>query len=82
MPVADGLVYTRDPMSHAAPPLAMELRHNEETLGRVYAGAIEIYEDEVFHVEPRFWMGLRGIWRRVSVCTLGSARRSLADGHA
>jgi hypothetical protein len=56
------------------PVIAMELRHNDEPLGRVCAGAVEPYEDEMFHVEPRFWMGLRGVRARLSFCALPAMR--------
>ncbi len=36
---------------------AMELRHNDEPLGRIdYGGAVDIHE-EVPYVQARFWMG-------------------------
>lgn len=61
MPVTDSRCYTSDPMN-AVPPFAMELRHNEEALGRVSGGAIHIdHDEEHCHGEARFWMGLRGL---------------------
>lgn len=42
--------------------IAFELRHNDEPLGRVCAGAVEFYEEEeVCYLQARFWLGLRGI---------------------
>ena len=55
------------------PLTVLELRHNNEALGRVAsAGVVEIFHD-VLQAEPRFWMGLRALreherpqlrWRR------------------
>jgi hypothetical protein len=51
----------------AASPIAMELRHNDEAVGRVFAGAVEVHDDEeVQHAQARFWHGLRGV-RRVAL---------------
>jgi len=48
------------------PALAMELRHNDEAVGRVFAGAIDVRDDEeVYHAQARFWHGLRGIRSRL-----------------
>lgn len=39
--------------------IAVEIRHNDEALGRVYHnGAVEVH-DEVPGAEPRFWIGAR-----------------------
>lgn len=71
MPVADNTLYFL-PMGTAIAPLAMELRHNDEALGRVYAGAIDIHDDEeVAGAQVRFWMGLRAFRSRITL------RRSL-----
>lgn len=56
-------------MEKYAPPLAMELRHNDVAVGRVCAGAVDIAEDEL-HAQTRFWLGLRALRARVSVCAL------------
>jgi len=43
-----------------------ELRHNDEAVGRVFAGAIDVRDDEeVYHAQARFWHGLRGIRSRL-----------------
>jgi len=47
----------------AIQPIALELRHNDEALGRVFAGAVDV-DLELCHGEARFWAGLRGIRRR------------------
>lgn len=45
-------------------PFVVELRHNDETLGRVTArGVIESVQDDLLHGEARFWIGL-GCLRR------------------
>lgn len=49
-------------MRPAARSFALELRHNDEALGRVFAGAVDIHDDEeVSHAQARFWMGVRGL---------------------
>ena len=50
----------------------IELCHNEEPLGRVNAGAIEVY-DEAPCGETRFWLGLKALKARLSVCALPQA---------
>ena len=46
------------------PTFSLELRHNDETLGRVSAqGAIDAVNLDVLHAEARFWFGLRGLRR-------------------
>lgn len=59
-----------------AESLAFELRHNDEALGRVFAGAVEIDHDAP-QAEVRFWMGLRAIRAQVSVCKLVPFDREL-----
>jgi hypothetical protein len=52
----------------AVKPLALELRHNDEAVGRVFAGAVDIPDDDVvIHAEARFWAGLRGMRSRVAL---------------
>jgi hypothetical protein len=46
------------------PAFTLELRHNDEVLGRLTArGVVESVQDEVLHGEVRFWIGL-GCLRR------------------
>jgi hypothetical protein len=48
--------------------LAMELRHNDEALGLVCAGCVEIHDDEeVCRSHARFWSGLRGLRARLAL---------------
>lgn len=50
------------PAMEALPTFALELRHNEEVLGRLSAsGAVESLHEELLHAEARFWTGLRGL---------------------
>lgn len=42
------------------PALAVELRHNDEPVGRVCGGAVDVYYD-VVSGDARFWLGLRGM---------------------
>lgn len=44
--------------------LAVELRHNDEPVGCVRAGAVDVYYD-VCQGDARFWLGLRGMASRV-----------------
>jgi hypothetical protein len=50
----------------AIQPLALELRHNDEALGRVFAGAVDV-DLEVCNGEARFWAGLRAVRSRVAL---------------
>ncbi len=45
----------------------MELRHNDEPLGIVFAGGVEIHYD-LCVAEARFWAGLRGLRSRIAFC--------------
>jgi hypothetical protein len=54
-------------METVTAPWGLELRHNDEAVGRVFAGAVDVFLDSC-DAEPRFWMGLRGLRARVSVC--------------
>lgn len=55
-------------MDTRLPPIALELRHNDEAVGRVFAGAVEVHDDdEVQHAQARFWHGLRGIRSRIAL---------------
>jgi hypothetical protein len=45
-------------MGTAAHSLALELRHNDEPLGRVRLGGAVDIELEVLHADARFWLGL------------------------
>jgi hypothetical protein len=46
------------------PTYLIELRHNDEALGRLSASdTVESIADEVLHAEARFWMGLCGLRR-------------------
>jgi hypothetical protein len=40
--------------------IGLELRHNDEALGRVIGGAIDV-DLELCHGDVRFWAGLRGV---------------------
>lgn len=40
--------------------IALELRHNDEPVGRVCGGAVDVYYD-VVSGDARFWLGLRGM---------------------
>lgn len=51
----------------AVQPLALELRHNDEALGRVFGGAVDI-DLELCHGDARFWAGLRAVRSRVAFC--------------
>jgi hypothetical protein len=54
-------------MELAASTLSLELRHNDEALGRVLAGAVDVHDDEeVQHSHARFWHGLRGLRLRIA----------------
>lgn len=57
-------------MGSVAALIAMELRHNDEPLGRVCAGAVDIHDD-LPHADARFWFGVRAMRSRVAFC--GSA---------
>ena len=70
MPAVGILGYT-SPVMNAA----IEYRHNDEPLGRVYdSGAVEVHED-VPHAAARFWMGRRA--RRAGVCQVLPFKRSV-----
>jgi hypothetical protein len=45
---------------------ALELRHNDEPVGRVTGGAVDVHYD-VVHGDARFWLGLRGLRSRVTL---------------
>lgn len=47
-------------------PLALELRHNDEAVGRLVGGAVDVYYD-LAHGDARFWLGLRGLKSRVAL---------------
>jgi hypothetical protein len=66
MPVAGSKIYC-SAMQNAT-NLAMELRHNDEAVGRVYGGAVDIHDDEeVQHSHARFWHGIRGLRSRIAL---------------
>lgn len=54
-------------MGTAAVTLALELRHNDEPLGRVRAGGVVDIDHEVLHADARFWLGLPHIRSRVAL---------------
>ncbi len=57
----------------AIKPIALELRHNDEVMGRVYAGAVDVANDDILcNADARFWAGLHGIKRRVPNWTAAS----------
>jgi hypothetical protein len=60
MPAADTGSVILTVVMNAAPTYALELRHNDEPLGRVRGAAVEVYED-IPHGEVRFWTGLRSL---------------------
>jgi len=66
MSAADTRVYTRG-MATAVPLFAVELRHNDEVVGCVFAGAVDAVDvrddDEVSGAQVRFWIGLQGLMR-------------------
>ncbi len=62
----------------AIKPIALELRHNDEVMGRVYAGAVDVANDDILcNADARFWAGLRSIRSRVAFCGPPRPRRSI-----
>ena len=67
MSVADTNVTLEPVNATALKPLALELRHNDEALGRVFAGAVNVNDDDLLcNADARFWAGLRGLKSRVT----------------
>ncbi len=52
----------------AIAPIGLELRHNDEALGRIFAGAVDVANDEILcDADARFWAGVRGLRTRSGV---------------
>lgn len=47
--------------------MAVELKHNDDVLGIVDAGAVDVYPRDDAS-DARFWAGLRALRRHKSVC--------------
>jgi hypothetical protein len=52
--------------------MAMELRHNDEAVGRVSSGTVDVDHDGL-RTDVRFWLGLRALLTR-SACAVASSK--------